>query len=523
VRKKLGLTLAVTGIAVLLLLPQAAAQASPAPTPSARPSAATITLPAGVAFNPKAAKCTTAKTATGTIKNCIQSQRLPLKELTTAQRAQRKSMMAQHAALAQRKAAASATPAASAATSLTPPSGCAFTNNQTFTYTAHPDRFTSCVDGLWTVIDWEVVDGAISPVGIFEYEDQGWITYSATSTSWTHSMNTYAYAGGGTLSGGLSGTLSSNCFISAACIAESTTGVFDPQSVTLTPGGSYSYQWNEQDAGPATTTAGAVDTLDSDLGVTWDINDGTTPDINTETGLAGRCDDAEQTDDGDPGDDSSDPPTITGPGCVDEGDIPTLYLSVQRLGSAAIMVDFAQYELSSHWGSQEEGGQPLNYIADQGQQYANRGFVCYDGTFTNLGTAIGGDDGSTDSCDEFPFAATKQSAGFSGNYSGADCAQVTAVEIPNPVGVLATDWSGIEPTGTVTGSEPCVRGHVPLALNSLEGTDFRTFRSKNRLVNLDPFWVEVTPLSRACRYRRYRRYLRGHTHMVPEVRCSQEE
>jgi hypothetical protein len=104
--------------------------------------------------------------------------------------------------------------------------------------------------------------------------------------------------------------------------------------------------------------------------------------------------------------------------------------------------------------------------------------VCYDGTFTNLGTAIGEDDESKDSSDDFPFAATKQSAGFSGNYSGADCAQVTAVEIFNPVGVLATDWIGIEPTATVTGSEPCVRGHIPLALNSLAGTDFRTFRSK---------------------------------------------
>jgi hypothetical protein len=499
VRKKLGLTLAVTGIAALLLLPQAVAQASPAPTPSARPSAATITtLPVGVTFNPKAAKCTTAKSTTGTIEHCIQSQRLPLKELSTVQRAQRKRMMAQHAALAQRKPT-SANLAAPAVTSLTPPGGCTFTNNQTFTYTAHPDRFTSCVDGLWTVIDWEVIDGAVSPVGIFEYEDQAWITYSATSTSWTHSMNTYAYVGGGTLSGGLSGTLYSNCFISAACTAESA-GVPDPQPVTLTSGGSYSYQWNEQDAGPATTTAGDVDTLDSDLGVTWDFGYGTNTDISTETGLAGRCDDVTQSDDGDPGDDSTAPPDDNGPGCVDEGYVPTLYLSLAKYGAAAEMILWAQYALSGHWGLQGEG-QPLHRLIEPILQKNNREIICEtdwapDGTLTSALQPYN----DTDSCDEYPFASSYESGAMEEDVNnnakpyvttGASCAQFIAAKTGSS-GVEATDWPTTTDLATPTGNELCVRSHNPNRLNSAVGSAYWSLISADRLIDKDPFWVLVT-------------------------------
>jgi hypothetical protein len=42
----------------------------------------------------------------------------------------------------------------------------------------------------------------------------------------------------------------------------------------------------------------------------------------------------------------------------------------------------------------------------------NAGIICNTsgaGAFVNKGAAIGGDDGSSDSCDEFPFAATYQS------------------------------------------------------------------------------------------------------------------
>lgn len=482
------LALALAGAAAITLLPSAAAMASATPTP-----ASAVKLPGGVTFNPKTAKCKTVTTAAGTSKSCVQITRLSLEGLTTAQRAERKRMMTE-LENRQKHNASSAAPAAtppagteSPAAEITAPAACQFTSDQTLTYVPHPSRFLSCDDGLWTVQHWRIAAGVVSILGTFLYEDQQWASFSASGVNWTHGMQTLAYPGFGDLADGVSGTLYSNCYVDAgACYAVST-GTPDPQPVTLTPGNTYTFEWNEQDAGPAATTTGDVDTLDTHLGVVWDLTVGGSPWINTETGgLAGRCDSEAGTDSADTSDDSGGNNTV---GCVDEDDIPTLELSVTRHGSAATMVAWAQYELAGHWGLQGEG-QPLSYLQNKEQRDINRDEICEDGTFTNLGTAIGGDDGSSDSCDEFPFAATYQSAGYAG-YVGADCAQVQATEIAEPTGDLATDWIGIESTSSYTGSEPCVRGHTPGASNSLVGTDYSKFLRDNRMLDTDQFWVEV--------------------------------
>ena len=176
-------------------------------------------------------------------------------------------------------------------------------------------------------------------------------------------------------------------------------------------------------------------------------------------------------------------------GCVDVDYLPTLDLPIDTYGAAAAMVEWAQENLSGHWGHPDTGS-PMTYLGNTDQRDVNREIVC-DSSFTNLGTAIGGDDGSSDSCDEFPFAASYQSAPLGGLTSGADCAQVQATEISNPTGNLAADWSGVEPIGSFTGSEPCVRGHIPLLLNTNVGTAYWKFISANRIIDGDQYWIDA--------------------------------
>ncbi|MEU1670359.1 IS3 family transposase [Streptomyces sparsogenes] len=96
-----------------------------------------------------------------------------------------------------------------------------------------------------------------------------------------------------------------------------------------------------------------------------------------------------------------------------------------------------------------------------------------------------------DSCDEFPFAGTKESGALNGVTHGKDCAQATAVQAGNS-GDLATDWPTITPVGTFTGNEKCVRGHIPRDLNTDLGGAYGVFVKNARLADNDPFWLRIT-------------------------------
>lgn len=488
--RKRRLAVVLAAVAAITLLPSVPALASAKPTPSA---ASGITLPKGFTLDAKTAKCG-APRADGT-KLCSQIEQVPLSDLSSAQRAQ------------QQRIAAAAPDGTAAAT---PPTECGFASTAPPTAVSNPTRFLSCSNVLWTRVDTEEnEDGVPLPVGIFFWEDESWNTYSADSTSWVHDMRTIAGEGIGTLSAGIEGELFSNCFIEGtACIAVST-GNLDPQAVTLTPDSTYSYEWNEEDAEAAPTTAGAVDTLDSHLGVEWDITSGASGDplIAQEVGdLAGRCDNAAQTDDGDPGDDSTTPPANPGPGCVDESYIPTLYLSLAKYGAAADFIQKAQLELSGEWGL-KSSGHPLHRLVDDILQLNNREIICEtdwtpDAAITAaLAPYNNGDKPETDSCDEYPFASTYESGAMvedvNGNTkpyvtTGANCAQFTAVQTGTSGTNEAADWFSTEELATPTGSEPCIRSHNPKQLNTNVGSAYSGLISSNRLVNKDPFWVSVT-------------------------------
>lgn len=487
-RSRLALLLA--AMAAILLIPQAAVQIAHAATTSSATTG--IKVPNGVKFNPKTAKCSTYNG----VKHCVEFQRLPLKDLTTAQRAQRQRMMAEAAQRAKQHASASPS-----AVTTTPSAECGFLTDHSLTYTAHPTRFVSCDDILTTVQDWEIVGGAPVPVGTFEFEDQQSFTFSASSTSWVHDMETIGIAGIGDLTGGVNGTLYSNCYVdSGACIATSTNNP-DPQTVDITPASTQNFAWNEEDAGSATTTAGGVDTLDSALGIDWTLDVAGGPQSTSETGIAGRCDDAAQTDNGDPGDDSTTPPVDPEPGCVDESYIPTLYLSLAQYGAAAQFIQWAQINLSGHWGL-DGVGQPLHRLIDETLQANNREIICEtDWTPDSSITTDLAPYNDKDSCDEYPFASTYESGAMEEDANGtakpyvttgANCAQLTAVQTGSSGTNEAQDWATTRELATPTGSEPCVRSHNPLKRNSGVGGAYSSFAQSNRLIDKDPFWVSVT-------------------------------
>jgi hypothetical protein len=483
--RKLALV-AASGLAAMTLLTAAPALAAAKPTAHA----SAVPTQNGVKFDPSKAKCSTVPGASASTENCLEIQRLPLSDLTATQLTQRQQAMARLSAKG-KQAQASAAPAAAA------PTACGFPTNgvPTGVFAISPSRLMSCSDFFYEVIAYEEVDGVFSVVGDFSFEDQSWVTFSATSLSWVHDMQTISYGGDGILSDGVGGFMSSNCTtVTTACTATST-GAPDPQVVFLAPDSTYSWEWNEQDAGPASTTAGAVDNLDAVLGVQWNLNLGTTNDVENETGgLYGRCDTL----------------AVKGTkGCVDEHFIPSLYLSYAEYGASVDMINYYEENIPPYYGNEyspDTPPEPLHRLVNPTQQSSNRATVC-GSSFTSDATITAdlAPYNDTDSCDEYPFASTYESGamatGADGNSkpfvtTGTDCAQSTAnytpVTDPNETPVEPQEWATVT-INADTGSEPCIRGHIPNKLNGGVGTEYRTFIQQERLIDKDAFWVEVTP------------------------------
>ncbi|WP_211301831.1 hypothetical protein [Streptomyces sparsogenes] len=162
----------------------------------------------------------------------------------------------------------------------------------------------------------------------------------------------------------------------------------------------------------------------------------------------------------------------------------TLQVPRSLYGSSADMIEWAQHNLSGHWGLRGTG-QPLRRLQKESDQASNRNTICGSTKFTKDPNI------PDDSCDEFPFAGTWESGALNGVTHGKDCAQVTAVQADNS-GDLATDWPTITPVGTFTGNEKCVRGHIPRDLNTDLGGAYGVFVKNARLADNDPFWLRIT-------------------------------
>jgi hypothetical protein len=141
-RRKLALV-AAAGLAAMTLLTAAPALAAAKPTTPA----SAVQTPNGVKFDPGKAKCSTVTDKSGSTKDCLQIDRLPLSDLTAAQRTVRQQAMTKLSAKAKQAQASAATPAAAPAA----PAGCAFGSSPA---TANPERLLSCSEFAWTATEY---------------------------------------------------------------------------------------------------------------------------------------------------------------------------------------------------------------------------------------------------------------------------------------------------------------------------------------------------------------------------------
>ncbi|HEX3516111.1 MAG TPA: NucA/NucB deoxyribonuclease domain-containing protein [Trebonia sp.] len=347
--------------------------------------------------------------------------------------------------IAKDKASRTNAATASSSVSLTPPADCLMDpGNPAGNYEPNPDRFTSCSDAMITVTSYPVVDGVpdyATPNGGFQYEDAQWNSYSATSQSWTHGLivvgypaPTYAW---GTLVTGVSAQMYSGCFLATGICTAISLGNPDPQSVTVLPGSTQEFGWTEYDDGASATTANSSNWMDSYLGVTYDLDVVPPAVVNDLSELSGRCDTMATSTDG----------------CVDEYYYPTLTYNAQTNPLVEPVAEHilnaqsgipANGGLSIAWGvpsAYNSTGQPLTRDMTPGDDTRNNAVAC-----ANLTPPTG------QNCDEFPMAST---------YQGAYHQSV---------------WSAFA---------------VPISANSSQGGLTGAFYNSNRVIDDDPFYVNV--------------------------------
>jgi hypothetical protein len=173
-------------------------------------------------------------------------------------------------------------------------------------------------------------------------------------------------------------------------------------------------------------------------------------------------------------------------GCVFPDATPQYVVPISQYGAAAAMIQWAQQNLTGAWGSPAA---PLHRLGIPAQTQMNRRVICRRGWRRN--PAI-----STDSCDEYPFASTKESGALHGVTSGTQCAQVEAVRDPAvpATAPLAQQWPSVRVIGTFAATAACVRGHIPQTLNEDVGRiGLATLTRLARLLPGDAYTVLVTP------------------------------
>ncbi|NDU72089.1 hypothetical protein GWI34_05540 [Actinomadura sp. DSM 109109] len=181
-------------------------------------------------------------------------------------------------------------------------------------------------------------------------------------------------------------------------------------------------------------------------------------------------------------------------GCAFSKFTPTYTINVKKFPAAAAMYWELMNRLSSHPGSAKHGTTPLHRIEDTATQQRNRGFVC-DGTYIPHPDADRGPLGprESSSCDEYPFAATRESAGFR-QISGIACVQFYATKVTGSWELWLDPGYGTP----VTWNEPCGRGAIPLNQNTGAGGGVGGLPAKVRLLDGDAYWIETPYFDDQC-------------------------
>ncbi|WP_328668406.1 hypothetical protein [Streptomyces sp. NBC_00328] len=180
-------------------------------------------------------------------------------------------------------------------------------------------------------------------------------------------------------------------------------------------------------------------------------------------------------------------------GCIFAKNVPTWQTNTKRYPAAAAYYWVLREKLEDHPGSKKYN-KPMHRMTDQVQQRHNRDTIC---NKTGTGKWTAHDDATGDTqgvqCDEFPFAATKESGGIpTPVVNGGICAQLYAQKQGDGTWRLFDDDRYDPPTWR----EICGRASMPGKQNgdAGRGPGLSGFFTKARVQNDGEFYIEVPDL-----------------------------
>jgi hypothetical protein len=194
----------------------------------------------------------------------------------------------------------------------------------------------------------------------------------------------------------------------------------------------------------------------------------------------------------------------TYPGCVFDQYKPTYVMNSKKFPAAAAHAWLVQNKLPGHFGSKAYGV-PLTYLGSnvmsssdptKKQSTANREVICPSSWQRNQDATLSpelneGSQDDTQSCDEFAFAASYNSAGMANGYnpvdSGDECLQTYAKRGSDGVWHLLPDLRYPLPTW----NEKCGRATISNNQNTQSMRPFGQFIVRNKLMDKDEYWLDL--------------------------------
>lgn len=325
-------------------------------------------------------------------------------------------------------------------------SGCAATLGNSWTKT----RFSMCMQGESPYAIVPTVDGVPvpAPVGGATFTVRHSVTLNKNTGTWTDEVMTRWIPG--STWGVMAVEPAATVTMDATCTSFCTVAEGSVLTAEMVPGdvlsGVHTFTDPQAPDAQDTTTLQYGHLVDSpltavDIGSTY-----ASPDVRCDAAVGAR--------------------TVTG--CVVPDVVPTFQVDTVNDPVAAAGIRWAQQNLSGAMGL-KSSGLPLRREADATVQDQQRTRVCGSGWTPDPNLP-------NDSCDEYPFAATKQG----GSMAGTDCAEIT----PDANGNVTVINSGVA-------GATCQRAHVPLDQNSSVGTDLSNFVQGQRVLDDEPFWVSA--------------------------------
>ncbi|WP_405656954.1 hypothetical protein [Streptomyces sp. RK9] len=170
-------------------------------------------------------------------------------------------------------------------------------------------------------------------------------------------------------------------------------------------------------------------------------------------------------------------------GCVVPSFTPTLVVP-KKHKEARLFIAVAQASMSTHPGL-EGGGKPLHREGSEAQAKKNRDIVC-DKTFKAASNT------PKPSCDEYPFARSKESGRRLGVTSGKSCQWYwVAEDTVNGKKNRLLMWDGLFEAKLPPANAKCARASMPAGQNKGVGGELGKKTSEWRLLNNDAYWVDV--------------------------------